>query len=65
MSAVIPLSVCLLAASQANDVPPKLLVSVIAVERGVPGLASRNKNGTEDLGIIQINTGAWLNLVSH
>lgn len=65
MSAVIPLSVCLLAASQANEVPPKLLVSVIAVERGVSGLASRNKNGTEDLGIMQINTGAWLNLVSH
>lgn len=28
-------------------------------------LASRNKNGTEDLGIMQINTGAWLNLISH
>ena len=64
MSAVIPLSICLLAASQANDVPPKLLISVIAVEGGVSGLASRNKNGTEDLGIMQINTGAWLKLVS-
>ncbi|EHJ6102844.1 lytic transglycosylase domain-containing protein, partial [Escherichia coli] len=64
MSSVIPLSVCLLAASQANDISPNLLVSVIAVEGGVVGLASKNKNGTEDLGIMQINTGAWLNLVS-
>lgn len=64
MSAVIPLSICLLAASQANDVSPKLLISVIAVEGGVSGVASINKNGTEDLGIMQINTGAWLKLVS-
>ncbi|EMW3203334.1 lytic transglycosylase domain-containing protein [Escherichia coli] len=64
MSAVIPLSICLFAASQANYVDPKLLVSVIATEGGYPGLASRNKNGTEDLGIMQINTGAWLKLVS-
>ncbi|EER0880466.1 lytic transglycosylase domain-containing protein [Escherichia coli] len=64
MSAVIPLSICLLAASQANDVSPKLLISVIAVEGGVSGVASINKNGTEDLGIMQINTGTWLKLVS-
>ncbi|EFJ9066905.1 lytic transglycosylase domain-containing protein, partial [Escherichia coli] len=64
MSAVIPISICLLAASQANNVSPKLLVSVIAVEGGVSGMSSKNKNGTEDLGIMQINTGAWLKLVS-
>ncbi|ENZ0047481.1 lytic transglycosylase domain-containing protein [Escherichia coli] len=65
MSALIPLSACLIAASQANHVTPELLVSVIAVEGGASGVASKNKNGTEDLGIMQINTGAWLKLVSE
>ncbi|EEU9261461.1 lytic transglycosylase domain-containing protein [Escherichia coli] len=64
MSAVIPLSVCLIAASHANHVSPELLVSIIAVEGGISGQSSKNKNGTEDLGIMQINTGAWLRLVS-
>ncbi|EEV8085141.1 lytic transglycosylase, partial [Escherichia coli] len=65
MSAVIPLATCLLAASYANNLEPRLLMSVIAVEGGRIGLASKNKNGTEDLGIMQINTGAWLKLVSR
>ncbi len=64
MYSVTPLMVCLLSASKVNHIEPELLVSVISVERGYPGLASRNKNGTEDLGIMQINTGAWLKLVS-
>ncbi|MGS9154620.1 lytic transglycosylase, partial [Salmonella enterica subsp. enterica serovar Infantis] len=33
-------------------------------EGGRHGLAVANKNNTEDLGIKQINTGAWLSLVS-
>ena len=65
MSAVIPLATCLLAASYANNLEPRLLMSVIAVEGGRIGLAAKNKNGTEDLGIMQINTGAWLKLVSR
>jgi hypothetical protein len=52
MSAVIPLATCLLAASYANNLEPRLLMSVIAVEGGRIGLASKNKNGTEDLGIM-------------
>ncbi|HBC1012729.1 TPA: lytic transglycosylase domain-containing protein [Escherichia coli] len=64
MHPVTPLMVCLLSASQANHIEPELLVSVISVEGGYSGLASKNKNGTEDLGIMQINTGAWLKLVS-
>ena len=43
MSALIPLSACLIAASQANHVTPELLVSVIAVEGGASGVASKNK----------------------
>ncbi|HAH2772563.1 TPA: lytic transglycosylase domain-containing protein [Escherichia coli] len=64
MSPIISLSACLIAASHANHISPELLVSVIAVEGGASGLSSKNKNDTEDLGIMQINTGAWLKLVS-
>ena len=39
--------------------PPRVLPSIHATEGGVPGLAVRNTNGTEDLGVMQINT-LWL-----
>lgn len=39
--------------------PPRVLPSIQATEGGSPGLAIRNTNGTEDLGVMQINT-VWL-----
>ncbi len=41
------------------NLPPRVLPSIQATEGGVPGLAVRNTNGTEDLGVMQINT-LWL-----
>jgi soluble lytic murein transglycosylase-like protein len=51
---------CVLQASGAVQVPPEVLVSVMKVEGGAVGVASKNTNQTEDLGIMQVNTGAWL-----
>ena len=40
-------------------VPAKVILSVLKTERGKPGLASSNTNGTVDLGPMQINS-IWL-----
>lgn len=39
--------------------PPRVLPSIHLVEGGRPGTVSRNVNGTEDLGVMQVNT-IWL-----
>lgn len=58
------LHTCFVNATIANSLKPELLAAVISVEGGRPGAVSVNKNGTHDLGIMQINTGAWLPLIS-
>ena len=52
-------------ASQVNGIDPNLLISVMSVEGGRRGTESLNTNGSKDLGIMQINTYAWLPLVSR
>jgi len=39
--------------------PPRVLPAIHAVEGGVPGSISRNADGSEDLGVMQVNT-QWL-----
>ncbi|HBA6946221.1 TPA: lytic transglycosylase domain-containing protein, partial [Escherichia coli] len=56
---------CLIDASAANQVSPEIVTSIISVEGGRHGASNSNKNKTQDLGIMQINTGAWLPLISH
>lgn len=47
---------CLRAAGQAHRVDPALLVILLGVEGGSLGRTSRNTNGTEDIGPMQVNT---------
>ena len=54
-----PLLACMIAAADLNGLPPRVLPAIQAVEGGRPGLVSRNTNGTEDLGLMQVNT-VWL-----
>ncbi len=58
------LTACLLQAASVHALPPDLIAAVIMVEGGHQGIASPNLNNTSDLGIMQINTGAWLGLVA-
>jgi hypothetical protein len=51
-------AVCLTAASQAYQIPPNYLYSILTTEGGRVGEATLNRNGTEDLGPFQINS-AW------
>ncbi len=64
LSLITGIAACVINASSVNDIEPELLLSVIAVEGGKPGSASVNKNGSHDLGIMQINTHAWLKVIS-
>ena len=53
------LSRCLSGAAQRYDVPADILVLIYLNEGGTLGKASRNSNGTHDLGPFQIND-TWL-----
>lgn len=53
------LAVCIFAAAQTYSVPPAVIMGILHVEGGRVGMASKNTNGTEDLGPMQINT-IWL-----
>jgi soluble lytic murein transglycosylase-like protein len=50
---------CVSAAAQASGVPPILVLAILWVEGGHIGFVHRNRNGTYDLGPMQINT-IWL-----
>lgn len=54
----VPLN-CINQAATAFHVPATVIISVIKTENGRNGLAVKNKNGTYDLGVMQINT-SWL-----
>ncbi|MGK0601840.1 lytic transglycosylase domain-containing protein [Yokenella regensburgei] len=47
-----------------NNVPPDIVASVLYVEGGKEGSVSLNRNGSADLGVMQINDHAWLDIVS-
>lgn len=50
---------CMMMVSTFHHLPPNVLPSIQRVEGGKPGLVSNNKNGTQDLGVMQINT-RWI-----
>ena len=64
-SILVPVTLaCVLHAAQLQQIPPELIVTVLDVEAGQPGMVSENSNGTEDLGPMQVNTGVWLGIVA-
>ncbi|NHO32827.1 lytic transglycosylase domain-containing protein [Acetobacter fallax] len=58
-----PLLACMLAAAIRYDIPPRVLPSIWQVERGAIGLVHRNRDGSSDLGLMQINT-QWIQPLS-
>ena len=55
----IPFLACMAAAAAFYHLPPRVLPSIQAVEGGRPGLAHVNADGSEDLGVMQVNT-RWI-----
>ena len=52
----LPYLACMLTAAQYYHLPPRVLPSIHAVEGGFPGAIHPNRDGTDDLGVMQINT---------
>jgi soluble lytic murein transglycosylase-like protein len=54
----------MLAVAAELHLPPRVLPAIQAVEGGRVGMARTNANGSEDLGLMQINT-IWLPLLAR
>ncbi len=59
MSATKILAACIMMASQTHNVPPALIAGIYKAEGGKVGQEIKNKNGSYDMGPMQINT-IWL-----
>ena len=55
----VPYLACMALVASIYHLPPRVLPAIQAVEGGAVGTVSRNANGTEDHGVMQINT-IWL-----
>jgi hypothetical protein len=60
----IPFLACMLAVAAFYGLPPRVLPAIQAVEGGQVGTVSRNQDGSEDLGVMQVNT-RWLGPVAQ
>ncbi len=59
----VPFLSCMALVAQIYTLPPRVLPAIQHVEGGQPGVVRTNTNGTQDLGIMQINT-IWLPYLS-
>ena len=60
----VPYLACMALVAHLYDLPPRVLPSIQAVEGGAPGVVSRNANGSEDLGVMQVNS-LWVGPLSR
>jgi hypothetical protein len=56
---MIPYLACMALVASVYHLPPRVLPSIQTVEGGTPGSVSHNADGSDDLGVMQINT-LWL-----
>jgi hypothetical protein len=55
----VPYLACMALVASLYHLPPRVLPSIHAVEGGGPGTVHRNRDGSEDLGVMQVNT-IWI-----
>jgi hypothetical protein len=55
----VPFIACMLLTASVYHLPPRVLPAILAVEGGRPGSVHLNKDQSEDLGVMQINT-LWI-----
>jgi hypothetical protein len=53
---VIPFLACMALVASIYHLPPRVLPSIQAIEGGRPGTVSNDADGSQDLGVMQINT---------
>ena len=59
----IPYLACMALVASLYQLPPRVLPSIQRVEGGGPGTISHNKDGSEDYGVMQVNS-RWLPALS-
>jgi Transglycosylase SLT domain len=59
-----PLLACMAVVAAFYRLPPEALPAIHRIEGGHAGSVGHNRNGTDDLGIMQVNT-AWLPELAH
>lgn len=59
-----PLLACLTAATAFYQFSPLVLIAIHAVEGGAPGIVHENADGSQDLGLMQINT-RWVPAIAR
>ena len=59
----IPFLGCMALVASLYHLPPRVLPAIQSVEGGRPGLVSVNTDGSEDLGVMQVNT-RWIGPLS-
>jgi hypothetical protein len=59
----VPYFACMALVASLYQLPPRILPSIQRVEGGAPGTISRNKDGSEDYGVMQVNS-RWLPALS-
>lgn len=62
--AAVPFLACMALVANIYSLPPRVLPAIQRVEGGAAGVIHRNLNGSEDLGIMQVNT-LWLGPLSR
>ncbi len=60
----VPYLACMALVAQIYALPPRVLPSIQAVEGGGLGVTHRNTDGTEDMGVMQINT-LWIGALAR
>jgi hypothetical protein len=50
---------CMLVVASTAGLPPRVLPVIQSIEGGAVGMVQPNRNGTEDLGVMQVNT-LWI-----
>lgn len=60
----VPFLACMIAAAGWYNLPPRVLPSILAVEGGQLGSVSHNKNGSDDLGPMQVNS-RWVPVLAR
>ena len=61
---MVPYLACMALVARLEHLPPRVLPSIAVVEGGVPGVPHRNTDGSEDLGVMQVNS-RWLPAIAR
>ena len=61
---MVPFLACMALVASVYHLPPRVLPSIQAVEGGFVGSVSHNTDGSDDFGVMQVNT-VWLGPLAH